>query len=118
MKSGVLLLLLPLAACSSGPGETFGSADIVGEAVLSSGLPAVNATVTIAGFDSRVLPVGQTDSLGRYQIHLEGVVGRVPCTFNVAAAGLPGFSLDTSVTIYAAGLHPLQIIDIHQPATP
>ncbi len=118
MKYRAVLLLLSLGACSSEPREMTGSADIVGQALLNSGKPAVNAVVTIGGLDSRVLPAGQTDSLGRYQIHLDGVVGRHPCEFNVSAAGLPTFSLDTSVYISPVGLHPLQIIDIHQPATP
>ena len=113
-----LLTLLSVTACGTGPDDTPGFADVVGQVSLTSGLPYPNPLVTVEGLGGRTLPVTQGDSLGRYHISLQSTVGRHACSLLAMGNGLPTIQVDTAIAFAPAGLHPLQTINIHQASAP
>jgi len=113
-----LLTLLSLTGCGLGPDDERGYADVAGDVSLNSGLPYPNPLVTVEGCGGRAHPLTQGDSLGHYHLSLESTVGRHACSLNVTGDGLPVIQVDTAIGFAPLGLHPIQIIDIHQASAP
>lgn len=118
MRSALpLLLILGLPSCATEPGDTPGFATVTGTVFLASTQPLASPAVAVS-CGGRALALAQGDSTGRYHVGLQASAGRHRCTFLATAPGVTSIQLDTAIGFSPAGLHPLQFIDIHPPATP